>query len=329
MSRSINRPVRGDRSRELRDKFGVCQWFHYRADRDLDRAVELLQELKIKHLRTGVSWADYHRPRGKQWYDRQMQALGPFEVLLSVWHTPPSIAAGGSCASPPRRLEDYADFIGELISEYGDAFSSLELWNEPNNRYKWDFRRYDPDWSKFAAMVSRAGAVARAAAKPAILGGMMPVDHHWLSLMKQHGVLDAVDAVAIHSFPHMWWSNHPNWDWHRDWHGWDAKLRHIAAHAEGKPVWVTETGLSTWDLDGGKPARHELQCQRLQKAAAAPAERVYWYALIDLDPRRSAIEGFHVDENEYHLGVTTYDGAKKPAWWTLRELLDPPPYRSS
>ena len=73
--------------------------------------------------------------------------------------------------------------------------------------------------------------------------------------------------------------------------------------------------------DRACPARFELQCERLEKAAAAPAERLYWYSLIDLDDRRDAIEGFHVDENEYHLGLTTYDGEKKPAWYLFRDLL--------
>jgi CDP-paratose 2-epimerase len=305
------------------DKLGVCQWFHYEAEADLEQAVELLHELGITHLRTGVSWADYHRPRGKQWYDRQMRALSEFQVLLSVWHTPPSIAEGGSCASPPKRLDDYSLFIAELIAEYGSSFSCVELWNEPNNRYKWDFRAYDPDWSKFGAMVARAGAVAREAGMPSTLGGMMPVDHHWLDLMRRYGVLDVVDGVAIHSFPQMWWDNHPNWDWHRHWHGWDAKIAYIRAAAGEKPIWVTETGLATWNLDERVPARHDLQSQCLRQAAAAPAERVYWYSLIDLDPRREAIEGFHVDENEYHLGLVTYEGSKKPAWYTMRELLDP------
>jgi CDP-paratose 2-epimerase len=172
-------------------------------------------------------------------------------------------------------------------------------------------------------MIARAGNTARAAGKDTILGGMMPVDRHWLELMKSYGVLDAVDRVAIHSFPQMWWNDHPNWDWHGHWHGWKAKLAYAGSSADGRPVWVTETGLATWDLDRQTPARHELQAECLRRAAAAPAERIYWYSLIDLDPRRSAIEGFHVDENEYHLGLKTYDGAKKPAWWTMKELLAP------
>jgi CDP-paratose 2-epimerase len=58
---------------------------------------------------------------------------------------------------------------------------------------------------------------------------------------------------------------------------------------------------------------------------------MYWYSLIDLDPRREAIEGFHVDENEYHLGLVTCDGTRKPAFDVMKDLLkdrsraQPPP----
>jgi CDP-paratose 2-epimerase len=140
--------------------------------------------------------------------------------------------------------------------------------------------------------------------------------------MKRHGVIDNVDAVAIHGFPHMWWDDAPNWDWHRDWDGWAEKIAAIGEQVGGRPVWVTETGLATWDLRQRAPSRHELQTVALRQAAEAPVERVYWYSLIDLDPAREAIEGFHVDENEYHLGLCTYEGARKPAWEAMAELLE-------
>lgn len=310
------------RQDDLRDKLGICQWFHYEADADLERTVEALHALGIRHFRTGVSWADFHRLGGLRWYRRQMEALRDFDVLLSVWHTPPSIAEGGTCASPPRRLEDYADFIRQLVDEFGDLFSCFELWNEPNNRLKWDFERYDPDWSKFGAMIRGAASAARDAGKPTVLGGMIPVDHHWLELMRGYGVLDVVDVAAIHGFPNMWWDDHPNWDWYQHWRGWHAKIEYTAPHANDRPVWITETGLATYDLPRRRRARHDLQSLRLLDAAAAPVERVYWYSVIDLDPARDAIEGFHVDENEYHLGVVAYDGTRKPAFHTLRALLD-------
>ncbi len=310
-------------------ELGICQWFHYNDQRTLNCAVRALQQLGVRHLRTGVSWADFHRPGGRAWYDRQMEALRPFEVLLSVWHTPPSISENHDCNGPPRRLEDYADFIAQLINDYGDAFTHLELWNEPNNRLKWDFPKFDPDWSKWSRMVAGAASVAKAMGKPTVLGGMIPVDHHWLRLVESHGALQDVDIVAIHGFPHMWWPNHPNWDWYRDWQGWRKKVEYIAGHAGGRPIWVTETGLATWDLDKSLESRLGLQVEALQQAAAAPAERVYWYTLIDLDPAKWAIEGFHVDENEYHLGLLRHDGSRKPAYEAMGEpLANSPPGRA-
>lgn len=304
----------------LRDTLGVCQWFHYEAHQDVEMAVEQMHALGVRHLRTGISWADYHRPGGKRWYDWQMAQLEGFDVLLSIWHTPPSISAGGTCASPPARLRDYADFIDQVVDEYGDRFESFELWNEPNNRLKWDFPNFDPGWRKFGDMVREAGQVARRRGKPAVLGGMIPVDPSWLALMADYGVLDAVDAVAIHGFPDMWWPDRPNWDWYQRWQGWSEKVRSIA-EPSGLPVWITETGLATWEMDAWSTGRYDLQTCRLEWAALAPAERVYWYSLIDLHPARDAIEGFHVDENEYHLGLSTWDGTPKPAWWRMRDLL--------
>jgi CDP-paratose 2-epimerase len=304
----------------LRQKLGVCQWFHYRDYAAVDRALRLMDDLGCRHLRTGISWADYHRPGGRAWYDWQMKALKGVEVLLSVWHTPPSLSEDGTTAAPPRRLQDYADLIDIIITDYGDCFSALELWNEPANRYKWDFENHDPHWRKFGEMVGMAAYWARHRGRKTVLGGMIPVDHHWLELMRDYGALQYMDVVAIHAFPGMWWSGGANWDWHSHWDGWDDKIGYIRGHAR-KPIWVTETGLATWDLSSRRAARLDLQVQMLLDAAAAPAERVYWYSLVDLDPRREAIEGFHVDENEYHMGLCTADGRPKPAYWRFRELM--------
>ena len=305
----------------MRDKLGICQWFHYEDYRSVERAVELMEELGVRHVRTGISWADYHRPRGRQWYDWQMRQLAGFELLVSVWHTPPSIAEGACCNGPPKRLVEFAEFIWQVNHDFGEYYSQLELWNEPNNYYKWEFRRFDPQWAKFGEMIRLAAAQAQRDGKLAVLGGMVPVDHHWLNLMKGYGALRDIDVVAIHAFPEMWWPDQPNWDWYGHWEGWKAKLDYIRPWCDGRRLWVTETGLATWDLHEQEVARFDLQTTCLERAAKAPVERLYWYSLIDLDPDREAIEGFHVDENEYHMGLVTWDGERKQAFYRMQELL--------
>lgn len=266
---------------------GVCQWFHFQAYDDVAAAIEAMHDLGLRRLRTGVSWADFHRPGGQAWYEWQFAALheAGLELLVAVWHTPPSIAESGVCASAPKRLEDYADFVGQLARDHGECIEAIELWNEPNNLYKWDFRRVDPGWRKFGRMVALAGERAHEFGMPTVLGGMIPVDPHWLRLVDGLGALAHVDAVAIHGFPGMWSEHAPNWDWYAHWHGWGEKVASIVPDAGDRPVWVTETGLATWSLD------------------------------------REAIEGFHVDENEYHLGLVTHDGTRKPAYHRMKELV--------
>ena len=158
-------------------------------------------------------------------------------------------------------------------------------------------------------MIGAAAYWAKQRGCSTVLGGMIPVDHHWLNLMERlRRARSYIDVVGIHAFPGMWLPGEPNWDWHDHWHGWDAKIAYIAEHAGGRPVWVTETGLATWDLALNRESQVRVAVSGACEAAAAPAERVYWYSLIDLDPARDAIEGFHVDENEYHMGLVKHDG---------------------
>jgi CDP-paratose 2-epimerase len=310
----------------LRDKIGICQWFHFEAYDDVLATIEVLHDLGVKHLRTGISWADFLRPRGKEWYDWQMNTLheAGLHILLSVWHVPPSLAEGNTCASPPRRLRDYADFIDQIITLYGHQFHELELWNEPNNRYKWNFPDYDQKWAKFGEMVGTAAYWAKERQQTTVLGGMIPVDHTWLNLMDSYGVLPFIDVVAIHAFPEMWWNDAPNWEWHQHWRGWEGQIAYIEEHAQNRPIWVTETGLATWDMAHSRVGHHQKQLSMLEQAVTAPAERLYWYCAIDLAPYREAIEGFHVDENEYHMGLMTYAGHKKLAYHRFKELLATP-----
>ncbi len=311
----------------LAERFGVCQWFHYEDYVSVDRAIELLAELGLRHLRTGISWADFCRPGGEAWSDWMMSRLhaAGLELLVSVWHTPPSIAEGGSCSSPPRRLQDYADFIDRLITRYGDSLGTLELWNEPNNRVKWNFIVFDPSWEKFGRMIGMAAYWAKQRGCRTALGGMMPVDPHWLRLLESYGVLPHLDVIAIHGFPGMWEGEEYWWDWPDHWRGWDDKIATIARVAHGQPIWVTETGFATWDEELQRPDGFIEQCEMLRHATTIAAPRVYWYSLIDLAPHRPAIEmtedGGRIDHREYHLGLVRYDGWRKPAFALLRELV--------
>jgi beta-xylosidase len=96
---------------------GICQWFHFE-DHRLDDAVRWMKELGVRHLRTGLSWADSHRPNAQAWFDRQMAALEPFEVTLTFCFTPESQGIRPHHTSPPRDERPFAEFCAEQVRRY-------------------------------------------------------------------------------------------------------------------------------------------------------------------------------------------------------------------
>jgi beta-xylosidase len=96
---------------------GICQWFHFE-DHRLDSGVEWLRKLGVRHLRTGVSWADWYRPNAVEWFDRQMSALDEFETTLTLCFTPEHMGIAPHYTSPPKSAQDFADFATWAIQRY-------------------------------------------------------------------------------------------------------------------------------------------------------------------------------------------------------------------
>lgn len=103
---------------EYTPALGICQWFHF-DDHRLDDAVRLLERLGVVYLRTGLSWADSHRPEWERWFDRQMRALEPFRVTVTFCFTPGSRGLRDDHTSPPRDPEEFADFCARMVRRYG------------------------------------------------------------------------------------------------------------------------------------------------------------------------------------------------------------------
>jgi beta-xylosidase len=106
------------RFHDFTPELGICQWFHFE-DHRLDAAVRWLKDLGVTRLRTGLSWADSFRPDALAWFDRQMKALEPFEVTITYCFTPEHLGLEPHHTSPPRDVEQFADFCGRMTRRYG------------------------------------------------------------------------------------------------------------------------------------------------------------------------------------------------------------------
>jgi beta-xylosidase len=98
-------------------ELGICQWFHF-DDHRLDDAVHWLRRLGVRRLRTGLSWADSHRPHADAWFDRQMKALAGFDLTLTFCFTPGSCGIRPHHTSAPQRIEEYAEFCARMVRRY-------------------------------------------------------------------------------------------------------------------------------------------------------------------------------------------------------------------
>jgi beta-xylosidase len=96
---------------------GICQWLHFE-DHRLGSTVNLLRDLGVRHLRTGLSWADSFRPGAERWFDEQMRALEPFEVTLTYCFTPEHLGLLPDHTSPPRDPNEFADFCARMTRRY-------------------------------------------------------------------------------------------------------------------------------------------------------------------------------------------------------------------
>jgi CDP-paratose 2-epimerase len=279
---------------------GLLQRFHVGEEALVEAVLEEMSRLNVTRLRTGVSWADYLRPEGEAFYTWLLARLAEeVEVVPCFVYTPPSLGEAPRTAAPPREPKLYADFIDHVITVSGDHFEYVELWNEPNSRRGWDWT-IDPHWLTFSEMVGGAAHWAKQRGKKTILGGMSPVDPHWLELMFARGVMQYVDVVGIHGFPT---AGDFSWD------GWDRNVERVREvldrHDSSAEIWITETGHSTWRHD------ENVQLRAFIEALRAPVERMYWYGVTDLNPDLPTVDGFHSDERDYHFGMNRADGTPK------------------
>ena len=181
---------------------------------------------------------------------------------------------------------------------------AVMFWNEPNNKSHWDFE-VDPDWDLFGRMVNLASD-AVAAENPRlikVLGGMSPIDPAFVDNLRHKGVLDHVNALAVHGFPLDW--NH--WQLNE----WPEKLREVEAKTD-LPVWVSEVGVSTFGAE-------EVQAFGLRRTAElliGRAPRIHWYSLYDLPKawpattRHKEAEG-SAYYRHFYMGLLKEDGTAK------------------
>lgn len=187
------------------------------------------------------------------------------------------------------------------------------IWNEPNNKSHWD-PEVDPGWVKFSEMARLAGEAIKAenANLSRVLGGISPIDPHFIRNLSGQGVFEEIDVVAVHGFPLDW----NLWQLSE----WPAKIDEIRAVTE-LPIWVAEVGVSSF----GAEEVQEWGLRRTAELLVGKASRIHWYSLYDLPmawgatTRHKEAEGSSYYRH-FYMGLLREDGTPKPSLETFAGL---------
>jgi len=191
---------------------------------------------------------------------------------------------------------------------------SVMFWNEPNNKSHWDFE-IDPEWEVFAEMVSIASHKVKKISPGllTVLGGISPIDARFIKRLDGYNALDAINVLAVHGFP-------LDWD-HWQIHDWPSRIAEIREVAKGRPVWVSEAGVSTFGAE-------EVQLFGLQRTAElliGQVPRIHWYSLYDLPKewptttRHREAEGSSYYRH-FYMGLLREDGSAKISLKAFKNL---------
>jgi beta-xylosidase len=189
---------------------------------------------------------------------------------------------------------------------------AVMIWNEPNNKSHWDFE-IDPEWRMFAEMAIAAGdAISEVNPKVLrVLGGISPIDPKFIQRMKNFGVLNSLDVVALHGFPLDW--NH--WPINE----WPQRIREIEA-VTNLPIWISEVGVSSF----GAEEVQEFGLRRTAELLLGLSPRIHWYSLYDLPRAWQATTRHREAEGSsyyrhFYMGLLREDGTPKRALELFKE----------
>ncbi|MBT1191123.1 cellulase family glycosylhydrolase [Rhodococcoides kroppenstedtii] len=291
------------------------------ADPDLlARTMDAVRDGGVSSVRVDISWNFAEPSRGRyDWTssDRVVDAAVArgLTVLATLTNTPTWAALGGSSVhtTAPRDPVEYGRFAGAVAERYRGRVAAYEIWNEPNGTI---FFGPKPDPVRYTAMLREAYTAIRAADPGAdVVAGATgntatengQVDaNEFVTAVYDAGGQGYFDALSYHPYDYGMplgdgtrYPNSPMQQMIR-------MHRLMAEHGDGaKPIWITEYGAPTTDVDPIGQARLICDSAR-QWTEVSFAGPFYVYTLRDAD---SASE-----DPEDRFGVLTDTFDPKPGY---------------
>jgi len=297
---------------------------------ELDQMVHL----GVTWIRFDIEWSHIQAggPSEYNWnnYDILIKAIKAHNLkpLGLVIFTPEWARAAGCIGvkCPPHDPNQFATFMAALASRYKNDVQHWEVWNEPNNVGFW---AGGSDCNAYTALLKASYPAIKSANPNAIVitGGLAPMPNNDLNMTRidfldciyKNGGKNYFDVVADHpyTFPQLSSGGETN--------AWaqmsitNPSLRSImeANGDSSKKIWLTEVGTPTNGPDPYWYVSEEKQALMIKDTIKSYREYdwvgpLFWYTLRDEATSTSTIENF--------FGLKRFDGSKKPAYDTLRNI---------
>jgi beta-xylosidase len=139
-----------------------------------------------------------------------------------------------------------------------------------------------------------------------VLGGISPIDPHFIQRLKEKHVLDHIEVVAVHGFPLDW----NLWPIHQ----WPQRIGEIEAVVPDHEIWATEVGVGSF----GAEEVQVFGVDRTAELLLGRVPRVFWYSLFDLPQSWGATTRHREAEGSsyyrhFYMGLIREDGTPKLA----------------
>ena len=299
-----------------------------------------LAELGVHRMRADFTWSTIEPSRGSfdfSQYDTLVSEAQQHGVnllaILDYGVTWATSAAGADDDYPPDHPSDFAAFAVAVANRYAGKVSEYEVWNEPNNGFRFWKPTLNGDPAGYGALLLAANE-ALLAAQPQIHVAYAGTVYNDLvpgpsfaaqSFEKTPGLAESLGTFAMHAYETYPPSRGPE-----SAVGQEVPLADkvatmsgvlAAAGAKPAPIWITEIG---WPVTMQVPlaAQARYTVRAIVLGALAGVDRLYLYTLLD-GPNPNAFPP------EDAFGLCTYSDfsadagtpGEKPAFVGVKTLL--------
>ena len=202
--------------------------------------------------------------------------------------------------------DDWLKYVDETCRRYRNRIIFWEMLNEEEYIYKYVPGFYANQYVEFLKKGYKA--VKRANNKAIVLfSGVANINIANVDTIFSQNVNSFFDIMNIHAY--TWQDTEPEGliDYYKDLKACMSKYK------INKPVWLTETGVSTYQGGG---VSEIIQSERVPRiyliSLALGIEKVFWYKSRSCEMRPS--------EKEDHFGIWHKDYTPKPAYYTYKTL---------